>query len=114
MLISASSKVKEEAWGFVRFFNNEENQKTWALEMGDLPTRKAIYDDKEVREALPMIAQAKEALLNVRPRPVSGHYSEMSRAMAVQFHNVLRGNATPEEAVETLQGELQQIVVQGH
>jgi multiple sugar transport system substrate-binding protein len=105
--------VKEEAWGFVRFFNNEENQKTWALEMGDLPTRKAIYDDKEVREALSMIAQAKEALLNVRPRPVSGHYSEMSRAMALQFNNVLRGNATPEEAVETLQGELQQIVVQG-
>ena len=105
--------MKEEAWGFVRFFNNEENQKTWALEIGDLPMRKAIYDDKEVREALPMIAQAKEALLNVRPRPVSGHYSEMSRAMALQFNNVLRGNATPEEAVETLQGELQQIVVQG-
>jgi hypothetical protein len=63
--------------------------------------------------ALPMITGAKEALLNVRSRPVSGRYSEMSRVMALHFNNVLRGNTMPEEAVETLQGELQQIVEQG-
>jgi len=113
MLISASSEVKEEAWEFVRFFNNGANQKTWALEAGDLPTRKALYDDRELLGAMPVIGQAREALLNVRPRPVSGHYSEMSRAMALQFNNVLRGNTEPEAAVETLQGELQQIVEQG-
>src|SRR5215218_10330997 len=78
MLISASSEVKEEAWEFVRFYNNEENQKTWALETGIPPTRHALYHDREVMEALPKIAGAKEALLNVRPRPVSGRYSEMS------------------------------------
>ena len=81
--------------------------------MGDLPTRKALYDDREVLEALPMITQAKEALLNVRPRPVSGHYSEMSRAMALQFNNVLRGAISPEEAVGTLQSKLQQIIEEG-
>src|SRR5919112_2082859 len=111
--INAFSEMKEEAWEFIRFFANEESQKTRALRAGVLPTRKALYHDREVTEALPMISGAKEALLNVRPRPVSGRYSEMSRAMALQFNNVLRGNATPEEAVETLQGELQQIVEQG-
>ena len=110
LLIGASSEVKEEAWEFVRFFDNEVSQKTQALEANLLPTRKALYHDREVTEALPMIAEAKEALLNARPRPVSGHYSEMSRAMALQFNNVLRGNTMPEEAVETLQGELQQII----
>jgi multiple sugar transport system substrate-binding protein len=113
MLINASSEMKEEAWEFVQFFNSEENQKTWALEQGDLPTRKALYDDREVLEAMPMITQAKEALLNVKPRPVSGHYSEMSRAMAVQFNNVLRGATSPEEAIETLQSGLQQIIEEG-
>jgi multiple sugar transport system substrate-binding protein len=112
MLINASSEMKEAAWEFVQFFNSEENQKTWTLEEGDLPTRKALYDDPEVLEALPMIAQAKEALLNVRPRPVSGHYSEMSRAMALQFNNVLRGATSPEAAVETLHSELQQTIEQ--
>lgn len=62
---------------------------------------------------MPVIAGAKEALLNVRPLPVSGRYSEMSRAMALQFNNVLRGNTMPEEAVETLQRELQQIIERG-
>ena len=57
-----------------------------------------------------MITQAKEALLNVRPRPVSGHYSKMSRAMALQFNSVLRGTTSPEVAVKTLQSELQQII----
>jgi hypothetical protein len=33
--------------------------------------------------------------------------------MALQFNNVLKGDTTPEAAVETLQGELQQIVEQG-
>ena len=113
MLINASSELKEEAWEFVKFFNSEENQKTWALEMGDLPTRTALYDNREVLKALPMITQAKEALLNVRPRPVSGHYSEMSGAMALQFNDVLRGAISPEEAVGTLQSKLQQIIEQG-
>jgi multiple sugar transport system substrate-binding protein len=113
LLINAFSEMKEEAWEFIRFFDNEESQKTRALEAALLPTRKALYHDREVAESLPMIAEAKEALLNVRPRPVSARYSEMSRAMALQFNNVLRGNTMPEEAIETLQGELQQIVEQG-
>jgi trehalose/maltose transport system substrate-binding protein len=113
MLINASSEMKEEAWEFIRFFDNEDNQKTWALGAGRLPTRKALYHDREVMEALPMIADAREALLNVRPRPVSGRYSEMSRVMALQFNNVLRGNTMPEDAIQTLQSELQQIVEQG-
>jgi trehalose/maltose transport system substrate-binding protein len=113
LMINAFSEMKEEAWEFIRFFANEESQKTRALEVSLLPTRKALYHDREVKEALPMIAEAKEALLNVRPRPVSARYSEMSRVMALQFNNVLRGNTMPEEAVETLQGELQQIVERG-
>src|SRR5215218_9377983 len=113
LMISGFSQMKEEAWEFVRFFANEESQKTRALEVSLLPTRKALYHDREVKEALPMIAEAKEALLNVRPRPVSARYSEMSRVMALQFNNVLRGNTMPEKAVETLQGELQQIVERG-
>ncbi len=113
MLISASSEPKQGVWEFVQFFNSEMNQETWALEQGDLPTRKALYDDREVLKALPMITQAKEALLNVRPRPVSGHYSEMSRAMALQFNNVLKGDISPEEAIETLQSGLQQIIEEG-
>ena len=50
------------------------------------------------------------ALQNARPRPVSPYYSERSRKMAERFNNVLNDATSPEEAVETLQGELQQII----
>jgi multiple sugar transport system substrate-binding protein len=77
------------------------------------PTLKTLYDDPEVLESMPVIALGKEALQNARPRPVSPHYSEMSSKMAEQFNGVLRGATSPEEAVQMLQSELQQIIEQG-
>ena len=62
---------------------------------------------------MPLLSTAKQALQNARLRPVSPHYPEMSRAMASQFHSVLTGATQPEEAVETLQDELQQIIERG-
>jgi multiple sugar transport system substrate-binding protein len=62
---------------------------------------------------VPVITLGKEALRNARPRPISPYYSQMSRKMAEQFNKVLTGATSPEEAVETLQSDLQQIIEQG-
>ena len=55
---------------------------------------------------------AKEAAQNAKPRPVSPYYSDMSLEMAEQFNAALKGEVSPEEAVKTLQEQLQQIVEQ--
>jgi len=55
---------------------------------------------------------AKEAAQNAKPRPVSPYYSDMSLEMAEQFNAGLKGEVSPEEAVKTLQEQLQQIVEQ--
>jgi multiple sugar transport system substrate-binding protein len=72
-----------------------------------------LYEDQEILEEVPVVALSREALQNARPRPTSPYYSEMSREMAEQFNNVLRGAITPQVAVETLQSELQRIIQQG-
>jgi multiple sugar transport system substrate-binding protein len=54
-----------------------------------------------------------EAIKNTRPRPVSPFYSDMSLRMAAQFVQSLRGEVSPDEALSTLQDELQEIVDQG-
>jgi multiple sugar transport system substrate-binding protein len=113
MLISASSQRQDQAWEFIRFMTSEESQKKQTLWASSLPTLNALYDDREIREEVPMVALSKEALQNARPRPVSPYYSQMSRTMAQQFNSVLIGAASPAEAVETLQSELQQIVEEG-
>ena len=110
-MINASSEMQEEAWEFVRFATNEEGQRL-RIPL-NTPTLKTLYEDRQVLKEMPVISPVKEALQHSRPRPVSPHYSEMSLRMAEQFNGVLRGTISPEEAVETLQSELQQIIERG-
>ena len=91
----------------------EEQQKWRALKATLLPTRAALYEDQEVLQKVPVIRLGKEALQNTKPRPVSPYYSDMSLKMAEQFNKNLKGEVSPEQAVKTLQDELQQIVEQG-
>ena len=91
----------------------EEQQKWRALKATLLPTRAALYEDQEVLQKVPVIRLGKEALQNTKPRPVSPYYSDMSLKMAEQFNKNVKGDVSPEQAVKTLQDELQQIVEQG-
>ena len=113
MLIGTSSKMRDEAWEFIQFMTSEESQKKQTLSASNLPTLDTLYDDRQILEEVPVVALSEEALQNARPRPISPYYSQMSRTMAEQFNKVLMGATSPEEAVETLQSELQQIIEQG-
>ena len=114
MLINVSSEMQHEVWEFVRFMTSEESQKMLTLEVPYWPpTLKTLYDDPQVLEAMPVLALDTEAMQNARNRPDSPYYAEISRKMSEQFNNVLRGTTAPEDAVETLQSELQQIIEEG-
>jgi multiple sugar transport system substrate-binding protein len=112
LLINASSEMQDEAWEFVQFMTSEESQKVYTLSASTLPTLNALYDDPEILEEVPVVALSNEALQDAKPRPISPYYSEMSREMAEQFNNVVRGAISPEDAVEALQSELQRIIQQ--
>jgi multiple sugar transport system substrate-binding protein len=72
-----------------------------------------LYDDPEIRDSVPIVALAKEALRNSRPRPVSPYYSDMSLEIAEQFHASLNGEVSPEQAARTLQTQLKQMIQEG-
>jgi multiple sugar transport system substrate-binding protein len=91
---------------------SEEGQRQRALAATLLPTRKALYEDQEVLEQVPVIRLGAEAIQSTKARPVSPYYSDMSLAMAEQFNLSLKGETSPEEAVQTLQEELTKIVEQ--
>jgi len=90
MKINATSQKQVEAWEFVKFMTSEEGQRQRALAATLLPTRKSLYKDQEVREQVPV----------------------MSLAIAEQFNLSLKGETSPEEAVQNLQEELTKIVEQ--
>ncbi|MGI8540347.1 MAG: ABC transporter substrate-binding protein [Rubrobacteraceae bacterium] len=105
-------ETQDAAWEFIQFMTDPEQQKFRALEGGFLPTLTDLYDDPEILDEVPVIALGGEALQRTVPRPVSPVYSDMSLQMAEQFNAVLNGNASPEEAITTLQENLQGIADQ--
>jgi multiple sugar transport system substrate-binding protein len=112
MMINANSQKQDEAWEFVKFMTSEEGQRQRALAATLLPTRKALYEDEQILDEVPVIRLGKEAIQSTKSRPVSPYYSDMSLAMAEQFNLSLKAEVAPEEAVATLQEELTKIVEQ--
>jgi multiple sugar transport system substrate-binding protein len=112
MMINSNSQKQDEAWEFVKFMTSEEGQRQRALAATLLPTRKALYEDEEVLDQVPVIRLGAEAIQSTKSRPVSPYYSDMSLVMAEQFNASLKGDVTPEQAVQNLQEELTKIVEQ--
>ena len=109
MLINAQTDMPDEAWEFVQWITAEEQQTWRALNASLLPTLPTLYQDQEIRDAIPVIVQGEEALKNARSRPVSPYYSDMSLEMQEQFNAVVSGDTSPEDAVASLQTSLEQI-----
>jgi len=112
--INAASDKPDEAWEFIKFMTDPETLKTNAIEGSRLPPRRSLYEDQEILSKVPVARLGKEAIIeNSTPRPVSPYYSDMSLELSEQFNAALKGEVSPEEAVNTLQNQLQEIVEQG-
>ena len=108
----APEESQNAAWEFVQYMVAEKQQKEFAIKGSYLPTLKSLYNDPEVKNKVPTVRLAPEALANTVPRPVSPVYSDMSLEMAEQFNASLKGDVSPEEAIGTLQEQLQSIAEQ--
>ena len=76
---------QDEAWEFIEWLTAPEQQKFRAIEGSYLPTRTALYDDPEIRESVPVVPLAEEALKNTRPAArlalLLGHVARDGRAV---------------------------------
>jgi multiple sugar transport system substrate-binding protein len=111
--INANSQNPDAAWSFVQYMAAPEQQRIFAVETARIPTLTSLLENEEVAKAVPVIPLAREAIDRTRPRPVSPYYSDMSLKLAEQFNSALKGDVSPEQAVKTLQQEMEQIVEQG-
>ena len=102
--------MQDEAWEFIKWMTAPEQLITNAKVGSKLPVRESLYDDPEVLNNVPVARLGKEAIIdNSTPRPVSPYYSDVSLELAEQFNASLSGDISPEDAVATLQEDLQQI-----
>jgi multiple sugar transport system substrate-binding protein len=85
-------------------------QKHLGLTVGFQPTRKALYEDAELLATQPALAELYKIFQHARPRPVSPYYVLLSQAMQSEFSAALAGVKTPEEALQALQSQMEQIL----
>lgn len=107
--LNAASADSDAGWEFVEFMSAPEQQKFRALEGAILPTLTGLYEDREILDKVPVIAQGVEAIKSSRPKPVTPYYSDMSLQMAEQFNLSLKGEKSPEQATADLREEILKI-----
>jgi multiple sugar transport system substrate-binding protein len=108
--INAYSKHPDAAERLIRFLTSYDVQKALAKAYALNPTRKALYRDAELIAAQPFTTQLHEVFEHARSRPVTPYYVMMSQVMQAEFSAVLVNLKTPEDALKTIQTQMEQIL----
>ena len=108
MYINAASGNQDAAWEFIKFATASEQQRFRALEGSFLPTLTELYSDRQILSEVPVIELGGDIIENnLRSRPASPDYSQLSRRMAIRFNGCLSGEMEPQQTVQTLQEEME-------
>ncbi len=111
MYINAASDKQDAAWEFIKFATALEQQRFRALEGSFLPTLTELYSDQQILDEVPVIELGGDIIAdNLRSRPASPDYSQLSRRMAIRFNDCLSGELEPEQTVQTLQEEMENLL----
>jgi arabinogalactan oligomer/maltooligosaccharide transport system substrate-binding protein len=110
--VSAGSKNKEAAYKFGEFLVSKDAGTVLALEGGQLPTNKAVYDDPKVA-ANPTIRGFRKQLETAVPMPNYAEMTLMWSPVTTAMNKIVKGAATPEvalkEAQQTVAGNIEKL-----
>lgn len=108
--VYSSEKEKEAAKKLIKFLTNYEQQLFKALNAGQNPTRKAVYKDPKLKEAIPFMVELFDVFINALPRPRAANYSEISDVIQRYVHAALTKQITPEKAIKEMARELKMLL----
>ncbi|HEV7237409.1 MAG TPA: ABC transporter substrate-binding protein [Ktedonobacteraceae bacterium] len=110
MAINAFSKNPDASWSFIKYMLGPDAQKQLALKGSFTPSLQSVYDDAAVKTAQPLFTKLAPILQNSLPRPVSPVYPDLSNIIQNHVHQALTKQASPADALNALQTELQALV----
>ncbi len=87
--ISAHSEHPDEAWAFIEFMTNPEQQKYFAIHASLAPSRLAVYSDPEVLRVNPRYKDLLPVFQTARPRPRTPAYPIVSHVLQRYFSRIL-------------------------
>ncbi len=95
--INAFSQHKEASWQFIRFMTSKDSQKILALKAGLAPTRKAVYEDPDIKEKMPHLIAFLPSFKRAVNRPPSPLYPMVSQELQRFFSTVITEKNAPLE-----------------
>ncbi|MHA6297293.1 ABC transporter substrate-binding protein [Devosia sp. CAU 1758] len=107
--VSKYSQDPDAAIELALYLASPEVQKERAINQSNLPTIEALYEDTDVLDASPFMANWKEIFQNAVPRPsapTKTSYNEVSSLFWSAVHNTLSGNGSAAENLEMLEADL--------
>ncbi len=110
MAINAFSKNPDASWSFIKYMLGPDAQKTLAIKGSFTPALTSVYNDPAVQKAQPLFTKLQPILQNTLPRPVSAVYPDLSNIIQDNVHKALTKQASPANALSTLQTQLQALV----
>ena len=87
--LSRYSSKPDLAWRFAAFMTGKEMQKRIALATGRAPTRRALYDDPQIKKRIPQVQSLLATFKQAVPRPTTPVYVPLSNIMQRYFSAVL-------------------------
>ncbi|WP_394278210.1 ABC transporter substrate-binding protein [Microbacterium sp.] len=108
--ISSFAENKETALEFIQFFVSEE-QESARLELSSrAPVYSALFEDAAVTGRLPYLPTLLTAVETGQPRPKVVQYGAVTAAIQDAVYGAVTGDTAPEDALSSLQSELEEIV----
>jgi multiple sugar transport system substrate-binding protein len=107
IFINANSENVEAANQFASYMASLEAQETLALEQSRLPVRQELYADEYFEQA-PLLETFANVLEQTQARPATAQYSTFSEIVYTQCNRALVQSASPQEALDTAQEEIDQ------
>jgi ABC-type glycerol-3-phosphate transport system substrate-binding protein len=100
-----SSAHKAEAKQFLTYFTGDDAQKWHAVKGANMPTRVALYKDKDIAASWSGFETLAEQLGYGKFPPQFGWFEEWRHSLSSAIQDVITGNKTPDAAVKFLVDE---------
>ncbi len=112
--VSKFSTKQKEALEAVKILTGQDHQRMRFLDGGFLPARPAVFDDPDIQKKYPYAKAAQASFENLKPRPVTPFYPEMSsEAIQPAFGQAMARQLTPDQAIKQMADKMRQIIKKG-
>lgn len=108
--IAATSDQPDLAWKAIMCLTGEAIQRTKAVEKGEMPTLRHLYDDPQMAKDVPFIDVLADGLEAGRNRPTTPYYNDVTIPIYKTYNDVLNGRMSAAEATKQLDRKVQAAV----